>query len=912
MALMLYRLGRAMFGKPKRVLAIWLLALVAFVGIGFGLGGQLKESYVIPGTESQEAIDLLANVFPQTAGASAQIVVQAPAGADVRDEPYRSGIEALTADAKAVSGVAEALSPFSEFAGKAISDDNRTAYVQVQFEKASNEVPPSSLEELQATKNAGEDVGLEVAYGGSVFNTQSFGLKISEVFGVIFAGLVLIVTFGSLRAAGMPLATALIGVGISFGALMIAAAFTIVSSSAPVLAIMLGLAVGIDYALFIVSRHRSNLARGMDPAESAGQSLATAGSAVVFAGITVIISLLGLLVVGIPFLSVMGLGAAAAVAVSIVGALTLLPALLGISGRKLIPKAGSRAERRAQSSDEGKARTAGRRWVDTVLKAPIVFAVLIVGMLGAASVPAASLDLNLPTAESQPKDSTQYQAYALIRDGFGPGYNGPLIVTVDITQTTEVLDDLDAIAAELRTIDGVDYVGKPIPNPTVDTAIIRVVPTTAPDDPATKALVERIRDLEPQIVAEYDTPIAVTGYTAISIDISNRLAEALVPFALIVVGLSMVLLLIVFRSIFVPIKAALGFLLSIGGAIGATVVVFQWGWGAEFFGIEQPGPILSFLPVLLIAILFGLAMDYEVFLSSGMRESYVHAREDAPARNAIVYGFQNAARVVTAAALIMLFVFGSFVPEGTGDIKAIAFALAIGVAIDAFLVRMTLGPALMALAGRGAWWLPAWLDRILPNVDIEGESLLAHREAKHWAESQDALASAERLRIDYRDADGQAARVGPLSFRANRGEVLLVTGHSLERRLVLLTLAGRIEPAGGIAQLLAIPVTTEARHLAHAARVVDLEAEVARADVDGDEPFARCQSALDAALAESPSVLLVALPDTDRVELGKYLQQVASAAGATPLVVSGPAWASEADWPLNARPVSVSTEGALR
>ena len=417
----------------------------------------------------------------------------------------------------------------------------------------------------------------------------------------------------------------------------------------------------------------------------------------VFAGLTVIIALLGLLVVGIPFLSVMGVAAAFAVLVAVAAAVTLLPALLGVLGRRLVPKTGSRAHRRANASDDGGRRTMGRRWVDLVLKAPVVFLVVVIGLLGAAAIPAASIDLNLPSGATAVAGSEEREAYDMIADGFGPGYNGPLVVTVDITQTTDIFEDLDAIGARLAEVDGVVYVGDGLPNETVDTAIIQVIPESAPNDPETKQIVQEIRDLQPQIEEDFGTPIAVTGYTAVSIDISNRLNDALVPFALIVVGLSVVLLLLVFRSVFVPIKAALGFLLSAFAAIGVSVAVFQWGWMAEFLHIE-PGPILSFLPILLIAVLFGLAMDYEVFLVSGMREEFVKTREP---RGSVVHGFQHAARVVTAAALIMFFVFFAFVPEGSGAIKAIAFALAIGVAFDAFLVRMTLVPGGHGARGPG-------------------------------------------------------------------------------------------------------------------------------------------------------------------------------------------------------------------
>ena len=697
MALLLHRIGRFAYRRAWLVIVAWMLILGALVGLGLGLGGQLKDSFAIPGTESQTAIDQLAAVFPQTAGASAKAVVEAPDGSSVDDAPYRDAITDMESALEDVDGVVSVLGPFDEYAGKQVSDDGRTAFIQVQFDGPNTEVTVESKDAVVATGAVGEDAGLRVAFGGEVFQDTSFGLTITEVLGVVFAGVVLIIAFGSLLAAGMPLLTALVGVGIAFGGISIVAAFAPVSSTAPMLAVMIGLAVGIDYALFILSRHRTQLARGQEPEDSAAESVATAGGAVVFAGLTVIIALLGLLVVGIPFLSVMGVAAAFAVLVAVAAAVTLLPALLGVLGRRLVPKTGSRAHRRANASDDGGRRTMGRRWVDLVLKAPVVFLVVVIGLLGAAAIPAASIDLNLPSGATAVAGSEEREAYDMIADGFGPGYNGPLVVTVDITQTTDIFEDLDAIGARLAEVDGVVYVGDGLPNETVDTAIIQVIPESAPNDPETKQIVQEIRELQPQIEEDFGTPIAVTGYTAVSIDISNRLNDALVPFALIVVGLSVVLLLLVFRSVFVPIKAALGFLLSAFAAIGVSVAVFQWGWMAEFLHIE-PGPILSFLPILLIAVLFGLAMDYEVFLVSGMREEFVKTREP---RGSVVHGFQHAARVVTAAALIMFFVFFAFVPEGSGAIKAIAFALAIGVAFDAFLVRMTLVPGRHGARGPG-------------------------------------------------------------------------------------------------------------------------------------------------------------------------------------------------------------------
>ena len=830
MALLLHRIGRFAFRRAWYVIAAWVLALAALLGAGLGLGGQLQESYAIPGTESQDAIDQLAAVFPQTSGASAKAVVEAPDGASVESEPYRSAISAMETELEQVDGVANVLGPFDEYAGDQVSEDARTAYIQVQFDGPTTDVTPESVEAVTDTGEIGRDAGLTVAFGGEVFQDTTFGLTITEVFGVLFAGVVLLITFGSLLSAGMPLLTALVGVAAAFGGISLTAAFATVSSTAPMLAVMIGLAVGIDYALFILSRHRTQLARGADPEESAAEAVATAGGAVVFAGLTVIIALLGLLIVGIPFLSVMGVAAAFAVLIAVAGAVTLLPALMGVFGKRLVPKPGSRAHRRANADDDTGKRTMGRRWVDLVLKAPVVFLVLVVGLLGAAAIPAASLDLNLPSGASEPEGSTQREAFEMIENGFGPGYNGPLIVTVDITQTTDIFDDLDAIGARIGELDDVAFVGEGLPNETADTAIIQVIPESAPDSPETKAVVERIRELGPEIAADYGTPIAVTGYTAVTIDISNRLNDALVPFALIVVGLSILLLLLVFRSIFVPIKAALGFLLSAFAAIGATVAIFQWGWFAELLDI-QPGPILSFLPILLLAVLFGLAMDYEVFLVSGMREEFVKTGEP---RKAIVHGFQHAARVVTAAALIMFFVFFAFVPEGSGVIKGIAFALAIGVAFDAFLVRMTFVPAAMALAGKAAWWLPKWLAKRLPDVDIEGEGLRAHLEQERWAAGRPAAINAEDAVFGLPERP-----IGPLGVEVPVGGMLVVQGDPVDRRVVAATLAGRLAPVSGRLAVLGVPLPTGSGRVMRGVAIAEVSTDASAGGTVGELIAAR-------------------------------------------------------------------------
>jgi RND superfamily putative drug exporter len=826
-ATLLYRIGRFAYRRAWYVVIGWVLVLGAILGGGLALGGQTQESFTIPGTESQQAIDQLDSLFPQAAGAGATMVVVAPDGQSVNDDAVKQEISDVADDVGKLDQVASVVSPYSEYATDAISEDGTTALIKVQFDGPATDVKDSSLDQLE---NAGDTLvneGLAVSYTGEVFQSTTFGLTITEALGVLFAFIVLFVTFGSLLTAGMPLLSAIVGVGVAMGGIILASAFTTVSSTAPTLAVMIGLAVGIDYALFILSRHRSQLALGMPPEESAARSVATAGAAVVFAGLTVIIALLGLLVVGIPFLSVMGVAAAFAVLTAVCIATTLLPAIMGIAKGKLGPKPGSRAARRAlaanehegDATDDGTGTGAkphkpslGGRWVALVMKAPIVFIIAVVGLLGVVSIPAFSLDLNLPTAASQPEGSTTRTAYDTIADKFGAGSNGTIVVVADITQTTDIQNDLAGIRADLEKVDGVATVGQGLPDPTLDTAIFQVVPTTAPDDPATKELVERLREMKGQIDDDYGTPIVVSGQTAVAIDVSNQLTNALIPFGILVVGLSIILLAMVFRSIAVPIKAALGFVLSVGASFGVTVAVFQWGWLADQLNVHSTGPIISFLPILLMAILFGLAMDYEVFLVSGMREEFVKTKD---ARRAVRIGFQNGARVVTAAALIMFFVFFAFVPEGEGPIKAIALALAVGVFVDAFLVRMTLVPAIMTLLGRHAWYLPRWLSRALPNVDVEGESLREHIDEVEWAETRSAAVDADELEVE--GAEGRFA------FSVPAGSLAVMTGSTVTRRLVGAAVAGRIAPVGGRLQVLGHGLPSESGEVARQVTLVDLD-----------------------------------------------------------------------------------------
>jgi RND superfamily putative drug exporter len=485
---------------------------------------------------------------------------------------------------------------------------------------------------------------------------------------------------------------------------------------------MLGLAVGIDYALFIVTRYRTELAEGRDREEAAGRATGTAGSAVVFAGLTVVIALAALSVVGIPVLTKMGLAAAGTVSLAVIVALTLLPALLAIAGERMVGRRG----RRAPAKRAGGRSTVGARWARFVLRRPVSVLVASVIGLGALAVPAASLKLGLPDEGAMPAASTQRKAYDLISEGFGPGVNGPLTVVVDARRSHHADAAARQVRSTVRGLDGVAAVGRATFNPAHDTAVITVVPSTKPGSVKTENLVHRIRDAGADLSDATGAPLLVTGQTGMKVDFSAKINGALLPYLGITVGLAFLLLMLVFRSVLVPLKAALGFLLSIGSALGAVVAVFQWGWLADALGVEQTGPIVSTMPIFMVGIVFGLAMDYEVFLVTRMREAHAAGQTS---RQAIVTGFHHGGRVVTAAAVIMTAVFGSFIASGEDSVKMIGLGLAVAVLLDAFVVRMAIVPAVLALLGDAAWWLPRWLRRVLPDVDVEGRKLHGARES---------------------------------------------------------------------------------------------------------------------------------------------------------------------------------------
>jgi RND superfamily putative drug exporter len=711
----LYRLGGWAFDNKRKVLVAWLLVLGLVIAGAASFSGQFSTKFEVPGTESQRAQDLLHDKYPGAGGASARVMYQAPEGEQLTDPQSKAAVMESVARASKAEDVAAVVDPYK---AKAISKDGTIGYADVIYPMPADEVDDHAREELEASAEPARGAGMEVEFGGGLVTEESEAG--SESLGIMIGFLVLAITLGSLVAAGLPLLTALIGVGISVGTVTALTGVLELTETAPTLATMLGLAVGIDYALFILARHRQNLGEGMEPREAAARATGTAGSAVVFAGATVVIALVGLMVVNIPFLTVMGLAAAGAVVLAVLIATTLLPALLGMTGRRI-----ARVNRvltwRPRGRREGR-ETASVRYARFVTRRPLVVALVCVTGLLVVAMPAMHMKLGLPDGGSKPTDNTERKAYDLLTEGFGPGFNGVLTVVVDAPDVPRELQQelADGVAAELQEFDNVAAVSPPTQNERGDVTIVQVTPASGPASDATKDLVDDMRAAAETIPEQYNIGAYVTGTTALNIDTADTLAAALPKYIAVVVGLALVLLMVVFRSVLVPIKAAAGFLLSIGASMGLVVWVFQDGNLADLFAVAQTGPVVSFLPVLLIGILFGLAMDYEVFLVSRMREAYVHSGN---AREAVVTGYGQSGRVVTAAAVIMTAVFAAFLLDPDPVIKSIGLSLAFGVLADAFVVRMTLVPAVMTLLGRSAWKLPRRLERVVPDVDIEGERL---------------------------------------------------------------------------------------------------------------------------------------------------------------------------------------------
>ncbi|MGW6748986.1 MMPL family transporter [Streptomyces sp. NPDC055006] len=738
MATFLYKLGRLSFRRRRYVALLWVLLLG---GIGYASSAAPAppaDSFSMPGTDSQKAFDLLDERFPAASaeGATARVVIRAPEGEKITDPAAKAEVNQLVAALGKGPQVAGVADPYK---ANAVSKDGTTAYASVTYKVISTELTDKTHDALTDATDKTRAEGFTVETGGDAVQAEQEMGGSAELIGIAVSAVVLVITFGSLIAAGLPLLTAIIGVGIGVSGIAALGSVLNLSGTTSTLAMMIGLAVGIDYALFIVSRYRAEIAEGREPEEAAGRATGTAGSAVVFAGLTVIVALAGLSVVNIPMLTKMGLAAAATVAIAVLIALTMIPALLGFAGKRALRRKDRKNLKSRADSKDSKVRgltkpaaahstenarntkpNLGTRWARLVLRRPVT--VLLIGVLGlgAVAIPATSLELGLPDEGTSAPDTTQRKAYDLLSESFGAGFNGPLMVTVDTGGTKGAAAAAKTVGTSLAKIDGVAAVTPASVNPAGDTAIITVVPTTGPSDHRTEELVKTIRSKASGLEADTKSDVLVTGQTAMTIDFSQTLDDALLPYLGLVVGLAFLLLMLVFRSVLVPLKAALGFLLSVAAALGAVVAVFQWGWLADIVGVDQPGPIMSMMPIFMIGVVFGLAMDYEVFLVTRMREAYVHGARPA---EAVVTGFKHGGRVVGAAAVIMISVFSGFIMENDDMIKMMGFGLAIAVFFDAFVVRMAIVPAVLALLGKSAWWLPRWLDKLLPNMDVEGEKL---------------------------------------------------------------------------------------------------------------------------------------------------------------------------------------------
>lgn len=723
MAKLLYKLGFWASNHIKTVLfstiALFLVTGIAVLTLWFDFDDDMS----IPGTSAQNTIELLEEEFPEVgkAGAQIQVVFKAPDGKDLLDEEVQGHISALVSDIQNLDGVEMVYTPDML---QNYNEDKTIAFAMAMYDVPSKEVTFDQIDELRALLKATQDEGIQTELYSS--ETELYPLELhfkTEVMGIAVAFIILFFTFGSLILAGMPIVTAGTGLCIGLLGILLATNFTSVSFVCLSLAAMLGLAVGIDYALFIVSRFRQEYAKGYSIQQSIAIANGTAGTAVVFAGVTVIIALVGLAIPKIPFLSMMGYTAAVTVLLAILIAVLVVPAILMLLGQKITPPVDRKKSKAEKITDRVK--FSGKfmqGWAKALNKMPFVFALVGITLLGIISIPFFHMELGLPDDSFYEEGTHQRDSYGLLEEAYGEGYHASLVVVAEAEQNGEVLSKLELLQGELMSMDHVDYITNVVPKQSGEMAVIMLNPTTGPNAQETIDLVHEIRSAHIEGVR-----LHVTGTTAMNIDISEKLTDALPVFAALIIGLAFIIFMVVFRSLLVPLKAVLGFVLSLGATLGFVTWVIQDGNFYEVFGFATSSPVLNFLPILTVGILFGLAMDYEVFLVSRMREEYAYSGN---ARKAVMAGVRESGGVVTAAGLIMIAVFAGFMMAPDPMTKIIGLALTFGVIFDAFIVRMMIVPAVMILMGKAAWYMPKWLDKILPNIDIEGESIIKELEKK--------------------------------------------------------------------------------------------------------------------------------------------------------------------------------------
>ncbi|GGQ21715.1 MMPL family transporter [Streptomyces pseudogriseolus] len=731
---------------------LWLLALAGIAAGAFVAGSAYSNDYKVPGTESGRAAELLKEGFPTLGGDSDSVVWHTSSGS-VRDSGVEQTMTHTLDRIEELPGIASVTGPYDDGGAGRVSADGRTAYATVTFEHSGKDITSGEAKAVVETAKAAETDGLDVELGGSAVElSESSGGHTAEIVGVAVAAVVLFLAFGSLAASLLPIATALVSVGTAYAGIVLLGHVLTVADFAPMLGLLIGLGVGIDYALFIVTRHRRGLKRGLSVTEAATNAVATTGRAVVFAGATVCIALLGMLILRLNFLNGVAVAASLTVVLTVAASVTLLPALLSLIGTRAL----SRKERRrlAEHGPEPEMPTGfAARWSAFVERHPKLLGAVAVVVMAVLALPTFSLHLGTSDQGNDPKASTTRQAYDLLADGFGPGVNGPLtlVTHVDGAQDRLALDNLDGT---LRTTEGVASASPVTYNQAGDTAFLTVVPESSPQSKQTSDLVDRLReDVLPRAESGTSLDVHVGGVTAGYDDFASVIVDKLPLFVGVVIGLGCLLLLLAFRSIGIPLKAAAMNVAAVAGAFGVVVMIFQWGWGSELLGLGSAGPIEPFLPVIMVSVLFGLSMDYQVFLVSRMYEEWLETGDN---RRAVRVGLAETSRVINSAAVIMISVFLAFVLSGDRVIAMFGIALAAAVALDAFVLRTLLVPALMHLLGGANWWLPKWLDRVLPRISIEPPECRAAHErlaAVTDAEVADVLAEEERQR-DVRDTTG--------------------------------------------------------------------------------------------------------------------------------------------------------------
>jgi RND superfamily putative drug exporter len=707
---MLQRLARFCYHRRRSVLLAWVVLLVGLFSLNSAAGGKFLDEFDLPGSESQEAVDLLSeHGFESRTGFGGQVVFEAD---DVDDPEVRSTMEGLFEQVADATAPSEVVSPYSEEGERQVNDDRTIAYAEVNLsDRDSDQVIDAGQRVRDIVAEADLPPGLRVELGGDAFIGEvEFS---SELIGFIAAIIILLIAFGSVLAMGLPIITAIFGIVTGIAIVGLVVHLIDMPSFSNQAVAMIGIGVGIDYALFIVTRYREGLHDGLDAEGATIRALDTAGRAVLFAGCTVIIAVMGMFTIGLDMIRGLAVGISIGVLMTMLASVTLLPAILGFVGTN-IDKFG--LPHRARAEGAGR-ESIGFRWSRVIQRRPwpalIVSAVLLVVL----SLPVFGIRLGFGDAGNRPTSDTTRQAYDLLSEGFGPGFNGPFVLAAELPNGPQDLGVLEQMTARLNETDGVDFATPPIPNDDVDAAIVQVFPDTAPQDQATEDLVHTLRDqVVPDAVEGTDVSVFVGGLTPSVVDFSEYTAERLPWFIAAVLVMSFVLLMIVFRSLLVPLKAVVMNLLSVGAAYGVLVAVFQWGWGGSLFGAGREGPIEAWIPMMLFAVIFGLSMDYEVFLLSRIREDYDRTHDNG---TAVANGLAVTARVITAAAAIMFCVFFSFVLGADRSLKMFGFGLAIAVFLDASVVRMVLVPATMELLGDRNWWLPRWLDRILPVVHVE-------------------------------------------------------------------------------------------------------------------------------------------------------------------------------------------------